>query len=151
MANMMGKYTYRTASAYACFTTLSSNEWKVIIHNLPPFFKQSIESFTVLYKGLNSSLTSILIAWKVRFAGCPSFCLDLGIEFSIIFTNSFVVSISFSILYKQIFLYIFLSNLYSPYSEIISNNFSSEYVLTIIFAVNSWDLSILISNSLLPI
>ena len=97
-------------------TILSSSEWKVIIHNLPFGFKLSIQSLTVFSNGFNSSLTSILIAWKVLFAGCPSLCFDFGIDFSIISTNSFVVSIVLFFLYSHILLAILLENLSSPYS-----------------------------------
>ena len=68
-----GHVHFPMLSAYAFFTALSSSEWNVIIHNLPPLFKCFIQLFTVLYNGLISSFTSILIAWKVLFAGCPSF------------------------------------------------------------------------------
>ena len=47
----------------------------------------SIESFTVLYKGSISLFTSILIAWNVLFAGCPSFFANPGTESSIIFKS----------------------------------------------------------------
>ena len=48
--------------------------------------------------------------------GVSSFCLDFGIDCSIISTNSFVVSISFSSLLLQILKAIFLANLSSLYS-----------------------------------
>ena len=70
-----------SASKYACFTALSSNEWKVIIHILPFLFKHSIQSFTVCFNGSISLFTSILIAWNVLLAGCPSVCFDIGIDF----------------------------------------------------------------------
>ena len=46
-------------------TILSSNEWKVIIANLPFWFKTLTTSSIVLLSLVSSSLTSILIAWKV--------------------------------------------------------------------------------------
>ena len=107
-----------TPSAFikAFFTALSSNEWNVIIHNLPFLFKQSIESVTVLYNGSISLLTSILIAWNVLLAGCPCDFLDFGTLFSIICTSLDVVSIGYIFLYSQIFLAILLENFSSPYS-----------------------------------
>ena len=43
-------------------TILSSNEWKVIIPNLPPTFKSSTALDIAFSKTSNSLLTSILIA-----------------------------------------------------------------------------------------
>ena len=52
------------------FTSLSSNEWKVIIPNLPPTYKEST-ALSIAFSSTSSSLlTSILIAWKVFLAGC---------------------------------------------------------------------------------
>ena len=115
----LGHMHFPLASIKAFFTALSSNEWKVITHNLPFDFRASILFVIVVYNGFISLFTSILIAWNVLLAGCPSFCFDFGIEFSIISTNCFVVSISFFSLSLQIFLAICLENLSSPYSYII--------------------------------
>ena len=47
----------------------SSSEWNVIIAILPPGLSLFIPSSIVLFNILSSELTSILIAWKVLFAG----------------------------------------------------------------------------------
>ena len=76
------------------FTILSSNEWKVIIQTLPPSFIIETASSIILVITPSSLLTSILIAWKVLFAGCgPSILAFLGIAFFITSTSSPVVSI----------------------------------------------------------
>ena len=69
--NSFGHVHFPSASIYASFTTLSSNEWKVIMHSLPFGFNAFIELITVLYSGFSSLFTSILIAWNVFLAGCP--------------------------------------------------------------------------------
>ena len=63
----------------------------------------------------SSLLTSILIAWKVLFAGCgPSILAFLGIAFFITSTSSPVVSIGFSCLSSTMNLAIRLAQLSSP-------------------------------------
>lgn len=96
------------------FTILSSNEWKVIILNLPSSFSLFTLSSIALFNIWSSLFTSILIAWNVLLAGCPSLWNLAGIAFLIISTNSPVVSIDFSILFSTINLAIFLENFSSP-------------------------------------
>ena len=54
-------------------TILSSNEWKLITHNLPPTFNKSNASNKACSRISSSWLTSILIAWNVFLAGCDLF------------------------------------------------------------------------------
>ena len=80
-------------------TILSSREWKVIIAILPPLFSLLTPSSIALFRIDNSLFTSILIAWKVLFAGCGHSLLAFaGIASFIISTSSNVVSIFFSLL-----------------------------------------------------
>ena len=57
------------ASLNASLTILSSSEWKVITTNLHLGFNNSIAPFSAFFNPFSSSLTSILIAWKVLLAG----------------------------------------------------------------------------------
>jgi len=71
----------------------------VIIAILPPLFNLFIPSSMVLSKIPSSLLTSILMAWKTRLAGCgPSLLAFAGIAALIISTNSPVVLMVFSFL-----------------------------------------------------
>ena len=86
------------ASLNTSLTILSSSEWKLIIHILPPGAKQSIASIIAFFRLSISPFTSILIAWKIRFAGCPPSTLaEAGIAAFITSTNSNVVRIGASL------------------------------------------------------
>ena len=51
------------------FTILSSREWNVITHILPPFFSFFIAALKAFSIETNSLFTSILIAWKISRSG----------------------------------------------------------------------------------
>ena len=86
-------------------TILSSREWKVIIANIPSFFKNSIESLRTVSIDSNSLLTAILIAWKTVLAGFFKLIILAGKLLLIMSTNSNVVLIGlFSTMAFAIFL-----------------------------------------------
>ena len=82
------------------------------MQSLPFDFKAFIESITVLYKGSSSLFTSILIAWKVFFAGWPPFWNLAGMDFFMISTSSPAVVNSLLFLDMQILFAIFFANFY---------------------------------------
>ena len=94
---------------------LSSNEWNVITHILPPTLIKSNACFKLDSKTSNSRLTSIRIAWNVFLAGCFSLLYFSGTLFLIISVNSKVVSIGFNCLALIIPLTILLAYFSSPY------------------------------------
>ena len=99
-----------------CFTTLSSREWKLITLIIAPKSNNSNTSFNVFLTFCNSELTSILIAWNTRVAGCIADFI-LGVELTIMSANSVVVLIGFCFLLSTIAFAILFENLSSPYSE----------------------------------
>ena len=75
---------------------------------LPPIFNFFISPSKASLRALSSSLTSILNAWNICFAGCPIFSNSfLGLLDLIISTKSNVVSIGLIVLLLQIFFSIF--------------------------------------------
>ena len=99
-----------------CLTTLSSREWKLITLIIAPKSNNSNTSFKVFLTFCNSELTSILMAWNTRVAGCIDDFI-FGVELTIISANSVVVWIDFCFLFSTIAFAILFENLYSPYSE----------------------------------
>jgi len=82
----------------------------------PPTLSRSNESVKARSNTFNSSFTSIRIAWKVRFAGCPPVRLArAGIAFFTISTSSKVVSIGLTCLSFSIILAIDFANFSSAY------------------------------------
>ena len=98
-----------------CFTSLSSSEWNVIMHSLPPGFNSSIMSSSVSLRTSSSRFNSIRIAWNVRFAGCPDFFwYFIGMAPLIISVSWPVVSMGSLPRWATICLAMFLANLSSP-------------------------------------
>lgn len=84
--------------AILSLTIRSSSEWKVITQSLPPGASTSQNASTAFSSCPSSSLTSMRIAWKVRFAGCgPSRRADAGIAALMMSTSSVVVSMGLSL------------------------------------------------------
>ena len=117
IGNSLGQVHGFSNSLNLVLTILSSNEWNVIIANLPPSFSFSMLSSIALFNIASSEFTSILIAWKVLLAGCgPSRLALAGIAAFIISTSSKVVSIGLSSLLETINWAILFANFSSPYS-----------------------------------
>ena len=102
---------------------LSSNEWNVITHILPPIVIRSNESLRLFSNTFNSSFTSMRIAWNIFLAGCFSLLYFSGTLRFITSTSSKVVFIGLEL---TIPLAILLEYFYSPYLWNISINLSSE-------------------------
>ena len=81
----------------ACFIILSSNEWKVITAITPPGASRSCASSIAFSRPPSSLLTSMRIAWNVRFAGCcASLRAAAGMLRAIMSASSSVVAMGFS-------------------------------------------------------
>ena len=78
------------------FTILSSKEWKVMMQSLPSSSRASIILSMESSSTSSSLFSSIRIAWKVLFAGCPEVALILaGMAPEMISDSSNVVSMRF--------------------------------------------------------
>ncbi len=83
----------------SCFTIRSSNEWKVMMLNLPSGFKRRIIVSIEFSSTSSSWFNSIRIAWNVRLAGWPPVARTFaGIAAFMISESSPVVSTGFSAL-----------------------------------------------------
>lgn len=99
----------------ALFTILSSSEWKVIIHSLPPGFNRSIISSSESRRTSSSLFSSMRIAWNVLLEGCPDFYwYFIGMACLMISVSWPVVSMDLSLRAAAICLAMFLANLSSP-------------------------------------
>ena len=96
------------------FTIRSSNEWKVMMLNLPSGFKRRIIVSIEFSSTSSSWFNSIRIAWNVRLAGWPPVARTFaGIAAFMISESSPVVSTGFSALAFTMCFAMFLAKLSS--------------------------------------
>ena len=130
MGNSGGQVQPWQKVAKRCLTSLSSNEWKVMITSLPPTLSASNALSKASDKPPSSLFTWILRAWKLFLHGFFSRRIFCGTDILIISASSEVDSIGLDSRVFTILEAIFFANFYSPYSKRIRTSSPYEYVFT---------------------
>jgi hypothetical protein len=133
-----------TANRMRSLTMRSSPEWYDRTATRPPFPVRRIAASSAGARASSSPLTSILMAWKVRFAGCPPVRrAAAGIAATTTAASSVVVSIGRD---ATIALEIRRANRSSPYCWSTRASWSTGYPLTTSAAVQACERSMRISS-----